>query len=176
MLRSDPGEFRRPAPKQRENSRTVFSWSMHTWPREKVLGRIGGHLTAGRSLLQGLASTPARRGKVCSRLTAKASLVQREVANEMSRRDCRQKPCLSFISPSAGGALCKGIVSTPTRRGPTFVCARRRGLRSMSGHPAYAWGNPTTLRRSPFPQWASRPTGGPIPKHAWGCAPRPPNA
>ena len=46
----------------------------------------------------------------------------------------------------------------------------------MSGHPAYAWGNPPTLRRSSFPQRASRPAGGPIPKHAWGCAPRPPNA
>ena len=39
-------------------------------------------------------------------------------------------------------------VCTARRRGPTFVCARRRGLRSMSGHPAYAWGNPPTLRRS----------------------------
>ena len=29
--------------------------------------------------------------QVGSRLAAKASLVQREVANEMSRRDCRQK-------------------------------------------------------------------------------------
>ena len=29
--------------------------------------------------------------QVGSRLSAKASLVQREVANEMSRRDCRQK-------------------------------------------------------------------------------------
>ena len=46
----------------------------------------------------------------------------------------------------------------------------------MSGHPAYAWGNPPTLRRSSFPQRALRPAGGPIPKHAWGCAPRPPNA
>ena len=117
MLRSDPGEFRRPAPKQRENSRTVFSWSMHTWPREKVLGRIGGRLAAGRSLLQGLASTPARRGKVCSRLTAKASLVQREVANEMSRRDCRHKLWHNFISPSAGRALQKVLICMPARRG-----------------------------------------------------------
>ena len=130
MLRSDPGEFRRPAPKQRENSRTVFSWSMHTGPREKVLGRIGGRLAAGRSLLQGLVSTPARRGKVCSRLTAKASLVQREVANEMSRRDCRQKPCLSFISPSAGRGLLQGLVSTPTRWG--IVCSRLSASRSFT--------------------------------------------
>ena len=65
---------------------------------------------------------------------------------------------------------------TARRRGVPFVRTRRRGLRSMSGHPAYAWGNPPTLRRSSFPQRASRPAGGPIPKHAWGCAPRPPNA
>ena len=61
------------------------------------------------------------------------------------------------------------------RRGVPFVRTRRRGLRSMSGHPAYAWGNPPTLHRSSFPQRASRPAGGPVPKHAWGCAPRPPN-
>ena len=75
-----------------------------------------------------------------------------------------------------GGAFCKGIVITARRRGVPFVRTRRRGLRSMSGHPAYAWGNPPTLRRSSFPQRASRPAGDPIPKHAWGCAPRPPNA
>ena len=75
-----------------------------------------------------------------------------------------------------GGAFCKSIVSTARRGGVPFVRTRRRGLRSMSGHPAYAWGNPPTLRRSSFPQRASRPAGGPIPKHAWGCAPRPPNA
>ena len=71
-------------------------------------------------------------------------------------------------------AGCKA--GTARRRGVPFVRTRRRGLRSMSGHPAYAWGNPPTLRRSSFPQRASRPAGGPIPKHAWGCAPRPPNA
>ena len=70
----------------------------------------------------------------------------------------------------------QGLVSTARRGGVPFVRTRRRGLRSMSGHPAYAWGNPPTLRRSSFPQRASRPAGGPIPKHAWGCAPRPPNA
>ena len=73
-----------------------------------------------------------------------------------------------------GGAFCKSIVSTARRGGVPFVRTRRRGLRSMSGHPAYAWGNPPTLRRSSFPQRASRPAGGPIPKYAWGCAPRPP--
>ena len=135
MLRSDPGEFRRPAPKQRENSRTVFLRSMHTWcERNKsskgILGRVGGRLAAGLSLLQGLVSTPARRGIVCSRLTAKASLVQREVANEMSRRDCRQKPCLSFISPSAGRGLLQGLVSTPARRG--IVCSRLSASRSFT--------------------------------------------
>ena len=71
-------------------------------------------------------------------------------------------------------AGCKA--GTARRRGVPFVRTRRRGLRSMSGHPAYALGNPPTLRRSSFPQRASRPAGGPIPKHAWGCAPRPPNA
>ena len=135
MLRSDPGEFRHPAPKQRENSRTVFLRSMHTWcernkSRQRDFRSSWWSPGGGAGLLQGLASTPARRGKVCSRLTAKASLVQREVANEMSRRDCRQKPCLSFISPSAGGAFCKGIVSTARRRGPTFLC-RKVGKRNI---------------------------------------------
>ena len=65
---------------------------------------------------------------------------------------------------------------TPTRRGPTFVCARRRGLCSISGCYPYGIDNPPTLRCSSFPQRALRPAGDPIPKHAWGCAPRPPNA
>ena len=77
---------------------------------------------------------------------------------------------------AAGRSLLQGLASTPRRRGVPFTRVRRRGLRSMSGHPAYAWGNPPTLRRSSFPQRASRPAGGPIPKHTWGCAPRPPNA
>ena len=75
-----------------------------------------------------------------------------------------------------GRSLLQGLASTPRRRGVPFTRVRRRGLRSMSGHPAYAWGNPPTLRRSSFPQRALRPARGPIPKHAWGCAPRPPNA
>ena len=75
-----------------------------------------------------------------------------------------------------GGAFCKSIVSTARRGGVPFVRTRRRGLRSMSGHPAYAWGNPPTLRRSSFPRRALRPAGGPIPKRTWGCAPRPPHA
>ena len=77
---------------------------------------------------------------------------------------------------AAGRSLLQGLASTPRRRGVPFTRVCRRGLRSRSGHPAYAWGNPPTLRRSSFPQRASRPAGGPIPKHAWGCAPRPPNA
>ena len=52
---------------------------------------------------------------------------------------------------------------TPRRRGVPFTRVRRRGLRSMSGHPAYVWGNPPTLRRSSFPQRALRPAGDPIP-------------
>ena len=46
----------------------------------------------------------------------------------------------------------------------------------MSGRYPYGIGNPPTLRRSSFPQRALRPAGDPIPKHAWGCALRPPNA
>ena len=130
MLRSDPGEFRRPAPKQRENSRTVF-FAIHAYLAEgKGFGTNRWAPGGGAGLLQGLASTPARRGKVCSRLKAKASLVQREVANEMSRRDCRQKPCLSFISPSAGRGLLQGLVSTPARRG--IVCSRLSASRSFT--------------------------------------------
>ena len=81
-----------------------------------------------------------------------------------------------FISPSALRSHRRVMACTARRRGVPFVRTRRRGLRSMSGHPAYAWGNPPTLRRSSFPQRASRPAGGPIPKHTWGCAPSPPNA
>ena len=86
----------------------------------------------------------------------------------------------------AGGIVCsrlsasrshrKVTVCTPRRRGVPFTHVRRRGLRSMSGRYPYGIGNPPTLRRSSFPQRALRPAGDPIPKHAWGCAPRPPNA
>ena len=65
---------------------------------------------------------------------------------------------------------------TARRRGVPFVRTRRRGLCSMSGRYPYGIDNPPTLRRSSFPQRALRPAGGPIPKHTWGCAPRPPNA
>ena len=69
-------------------------------------------------------------------------------------------------------------VCTARRRGVPFVRMRRRGLRSMSGHPAYAWGNPPTLRRSSFPQRALRPAGERrthrsregCPKHSEGSA------
>ena len=60
------------------------------------------------------------------------------------------------------------------RGGVPFTRVRRRGLCSMSGRYPYGIGNPPTLRRSSFPQRALRPAGGPIPKHTWGCAPRPP--
>ena len=53
----------------------------------------------------------------------------------------------------------QGLVSTARRGGVPFVRTRRRGLRSMSGHPAYAWGNPPTLRRSSFPRRDARPAG-----------------
>ena len=90
---------------------------------------------------------------------------------------------IKICMPTLQGIVCSRLKAsqsrrrvtacTARRRGVPFVRTRRRGLRSMSGHPAYAWGNPPTLRRSSFPQRASRPAGGPIPKHAWGCAPRP---
>ena len=70
----------------------------------------------------------------------------------------------------------QGLVSTARRGGVPFVRTRRRGLCSMSGRYPYGIGNPPTLRRSSFPQRALRPAGDPLPKHAWGCAPRPPNA
>ena len=94
---------------------------------------------------------------------------------------CDKKWAKGFLgqdgnSLAAGRSLLQGLASTPRRRGVPFTRVCRRGLCSMSGHPAYAWGNPPTLRRSSFPQRALRPAGGPIPKHAWGCAPRPPNA
>ena len=94
---------------------------------------------------------------------------------------CDEKWAKGFLGQdsgrlAAGRSLLQGLASTPRRRGVPFTRVCRRGLRSMSGHPAYAWGNPPTLRRSSFPQRASRPAGGPIPKHAWGCAPSPPNA
>ena len=94
---------------------------------------------------------------------------------------CDEKWAKGFLGQdgnrlAAGRSLLQGLASTPRRRGVPFTRVRRRGLRSMSGHPAYAWGNPPTLRRSSFPRRALRPAGGPIPKHAWGCAPRPPNA
>ena len=86
----------------------------------------------------------------------------------------------------AGGIVCsrltasrshrKVTVCTPCRRGVPFTRVRRRGLCSMSGRYPYGIDNPPTLRRSSFPQRALRPAGGPIPKHTWGCAPRPPNA
>ena len=94
---------------------------------------------------------------------------------------CDEKWAKGFLGQdgnrlAAGRSLLQGLASTPRRRGVPFTCVCRRGLRSMSGHPAYAWGNPPTLRRSSFPQRALRPAGGPIPKRTWGCAPRPPNA
>ena len=107
-------------------------------------------------------------GIVCGRLAAKAFC---KGIVSTARRGCRVGSRLRRGGVTAG---CKA--GTARRRGVLFVRTRRRGLRSMSGHPAYAWGNPPTLRRSSFPQRASRPAGGPIPKHAWGCAPRPPNA
>jgi len=57
-------------------------------------------------------------------------------------------------SPSTGQSHRRVTAGTPTRRGPTFVCARRRGLCSISGCYPYGIDNPPTLRRSSFPQGA----------------------
>ena len=94
---------------------------------------------------------------------------------------CDEKWAKGFLGQdgnrlAAGRSLLQGLASTPRRRGVPFTRVRRRGLRSMSGRYPYGLGNPPTLRRSSFPQRALRPAGGPIPKHTWGCAPRPPNA
>ena len=108
-------------------------------------------------------------GRVCDRLAAGRGLLD-----------------IKICMPTRQGIVCGRLKASRSRRrvtacmarrrGVPFTRVRRRGLRSMSGHPAYAWGNPPTLRRSSFPQRALCPAGGPIPKHAWGCAPRPPNA
>ena len=79
---------------------------------------------------------------------------------------CDEKWAKGFLGQdgnrlAAGRSLLQGLASTPRRRGVPFTRVCRRGLRSMSGHPAYAWGNPPTLRRSSFPQRALRPAGGP---------------
>ena len=68
-------------------------------------------------------------------------------------------------------AGCKA--GTPTRRGPTFVCARRRGLRSISGCYPYGIDTPPTLRRSSFPRRALRPAGAPY-QNALGAVPQDP--
>ena len=53
MLRSDPGEFRRPAPKQRENSRTVF-FAIHAYLAEgKGFGTNRWAPGGGALILQG---------------------------------------------------------------------------------------------------------------------------
>ena len=94
---------------------------------------------------------------------------------------CDEKWAKGFLGQdsgrlAAGRSLLQGLASTPRRCGVPFTRVCRRGLRSMSGRYPYGLGNPPTLRRSSFPQRASRPAGGPIPKHTWGCTPRPPNA
>ena len=150
------------------------------WAAEEILDQVGSRLAAGRGLLDIKICMPTRQGIVCGRLKASRSR-RRVTACTARRRGLPFAPAKgskrvfkpNWWSPSAGRSHQEVTVCTDRRRGPTFVCARRRGLRSMSGHPAYAWGNPPTLRRSSFPQRASRPAGGPIPKHAWGCAPRP---
>ena len=108
-------------------------------------------------------------GQVCSRLSVSRSLLQ----GIASTATAGVKIVIAY---RRRGAFCKDINCTAARRWPTFVCARRRGLCSISGCYPYGIDNPPTLRRSSFPQRALRPAGGPIPKHTWGCAPRPPNS
>ena len=111
-----------------------------------------------------------------------------EILDQVGSRLAAERGLLDIkiCMPTRQGIVCSRLTalrsrrrvtsSTARRRGVPFTRVRRRGLCSMSGQPAYAWGNPPTLRRSSFPQRALRPAGGPIPKHTWGCAPRPPNA
>ena len=76
-------------------------------------------------------------------------------------------------APGGGCGLVQGFWSTPTRRGATFVCARRRGLCSMSGRYPYGIDNPPTLRRSPFPSGPCVPPGAPY-QNTLGAAPQDP--
>ena len=78
------------------------------------------------------------------------------------------------VITSGGASLIIDLISTPTRRGVPFTRVRRRGLCSMSGRYPYGIGNPPTLRRSSFPQRASRPAGGPIPQNTLGALPQDP--
>ena len=112
----------------------------------KTGGLICSRLAAGRAFCKGIVCTPARRGM------------------------------RKFVVTFGGVGFIGNLVCTARRRGVPFTRVRRRGLCSMSGRYPYGIGNPPTLRRSSFPQRALCPAGGPIPKHAWGCAPRPPNA
>ena len=126
---------------------------------KRFLGRVCGRLAAGQRFCgaQSLYGSPPGD-----------AFCEEEQAKEFWGRICDR------LRRGGDFAGCKA--GTPTRRRPTFVCARRRGLCSMSGRYPYGIGNPPTLRRSSFPQRALRPAGGPIPKRTWGCAPRPPNA
>ena len=121
-----------------------FYWGSTTGIYCDILGRVCGRLAAGRGLLQGFGSTPTWRGGI--------------VCSRLSASRSHRKV----------------TVCTPRRRGVPFTRVRRRGLCSISGCYPYGIDNPPTLRRSSFPQRALRPAGDPIPKHAWGCAPRPP--
>ena len=78
------------------------------------------------------------------------------------------------VITSGGASLIIDLISTPARRGVPFTRVRRRGLCSMSGRYPYGIGNPPTLRRSSFPQRASRPAGGPIPQNTLGALPQDP--
>ena len=120
--------------------------------------------------------------QISSRLSAPWSLLQRHKLYGspprpyFSMKKSRQKTYLGQIGSrlSASRSHRRVTACTARRRGVPFVRTRRRGLRSMSGCYPYGIGNPPTLRRSSFPQRALCPAGGPMPKYAWGCAPRPP--
>ena len=108
-------------------------------------------------------------GRVCGRLAAGVALCK-----ALGARLPGGGIVCSRLSASRSHRRVKAC--TARRRGVPFVRTRRRGLCSMSGRYPYGIDNPPTLRRSSFPRRALRPAGGPMPKHAWGCAPRPPNA
>ena len=111
-----------------------------------------------------------------------------EILDQVGSRLAAERGLLDIkiCMPTRQGIVCSRLTalrsrrrvtaSTARRRGVPFTRVRRRGLCSMSGRYPYGIGNPPTLRRSSFPQRALRPAGDPIPKHAWGCAPRPTNA
>ena len=110
------------------------------------------------------------------RCTTKGAPQNNKTSIKFTARGQKAPGGVFMVGYSGCGLLQRHNLYGYRRGGVPFTRVRRRGLCSMSGRYPYGIGNPPTLRRSSFPQRALRPAGGPIPKHAWGCAPRPPNA